>query len=228
MLMTGFALLAGALAAPAVAAPLEGRAALVERYAPAADISGAPLVGLVAGRSGAVLPQTVTARIPGAWAGETLCVRLVSSDGRYSAFRPFDVPADWQTELAQLAIPTQFESQLNQLQPEELGILVSLDDCSGGAAGERIVPATWSGDGLAPGAVLLVNSFRADEAYLFDAASGSDVSCAPLAVATRTAFDTACPLPEAWTGGSGVLELELNRVRRGSMMGSDYFAIDLR
>mgnify|MGYP001083966898 CR=1 FL=1 len=52
------------------------------------------------------------------------------------------------------------------------------------------MPATWSGEDMEPGAMLLVNSFRADETYLFDAATGVDVTCTPLAVPTRTGFDT--------------------------------------
>lgn len=217
--------LAGSLAGRAE--PLEIRGELRERYAPSADISGSPVLGLVALRAGEAAASRIVAQVPGSWAAQIVCARMVSSDGRYDASRPFGVPADWQGGIAELDIPTRYLAELDALDELELGVAVSMDDCSGQPDGLRIVPAVWGSTEMVPEIRLLINSFRADEAYLYIAARNADIACDPVATEARTAFDMVCPLPQDLLAEGGVLEVELNRVRRGAMMGSTYFTIEL-
>lgn len=202
--------------------------ALVERYAPAAEISGTPLVGLVA--AGQVDPalRRIMARIPADWVGETVCARMVSSDGRYEAEREYSVPAGWQSGLANLDFPTRYGEQLAEFGAQELGVLVTRGSCGNQADERQIVPAGWNLTNQSDSAALMVNSFRADETYLIVAALGLDISCQPVASSRRTAFDTICPLPASLLDASGLVSVELNRIRRGVMMPGDLFSIDLR
>lgn len=211
---------------PVWAEPLEIRGDLWERYAPSADISGSPVLGLVAIRAGEMAPSGIVAAIPASWEGQTVCARMVSSDGRYDAYRAFGVPAGWEGGVAELDIPTQHLTQLNALDEMELGVAVSMDDCAEQPETLRIVPAAWGSTGLGGELRLLINSFRADEAYLYFSSHNLDVDCAPVATEARTAFDMVCPIPSE-LAGAGTVEAELNRVRRGAVMGSVYFTVDL-
>ncbi|WIY52338.1 hypothetical protein O9Z70_12830 [Devosia sp. YIM 151766] len=228
MALVAVSLLGGANAAMAQGTALEERGELRERYAPSADISGSAVIGLVAARAGPAVPNAIIASIPAGWAGQDICARMVSSDGRYDATRPFFVPAAWPAGLARLDIPTRFEAQLNALEEVALGVAVSLGDCDQANEERQFVPAAWGSAALGETLLLLVNSFRADEAYLYFPESGADVDCAPAAIEARTAFDMVCPLPAELVAQGGAQAAELNRVRRGTMMGSDYFTIDLR
>jgi hypothetical protein len=201
---------------------------LFERYAPMADISGTPVMGLVAPAATASAEQSITARVPSSWAGQTICAQMVSSDGRYDAQRSFAVPADWESGPAKLPFPTRYEAELGGRAVTELGVVVSLGDCSSEPAVDEIVPAAWRSEGLGGSVLLLVNSFRADETYIIVGALGLDIGCVPLDSEQRTAFDTMCPLPATLLEEHDRLEVELNRIRRGTLMGADLFAIDLR
>lgn len=201
---------------------------LSERYAPTADISGTPVVGLVS--AGAAVPDrhAITARVPAAWAGKVICAKMVSSDGRYDAERSFRVPEAWRSGLATLDFPTRFGAELNALGQGELGVMVIAGSCTEPAAAMEVVPAAWSSAELAETGTLLVNSFRAEETYVLIGALGLDIACVPLASEKRTAFDTECALPAEIFRQGERIEVELNRIRRGALMGGEVFAIDLR
>jgi len=207
--------------------PLEVRGNLSERYAPSADISGSPVLGVLALRAGGGAGNSIVAQIPASWAGQVVCARMVSSDGRYDGNRPFGVPLDWRGGLAQLDIPTQFGPQLDALDEMELGVSVSMEDCAAAPGEQHMVPAAWGSTALGAEILVLVNSFRADEAYLYISSQGADIACEPARIEARTAFDMICPLPPKLVEAGGQLDVELNRIRRGTMMGSDYFTIDL-
>lgn len=200
---------------------------LVESYAPAAEVSGTPIVGLVS--AGTPSPSNViAARVPTPWAGTTLCARMVSSDGRYEAERSYSVPAGWQGGLATMDFPTRFGAEIAALAEAELGVRVTAGSCEGPEVEAVIIPAAWSSTGLGSGAVLLVNSFRADETYILAGQLGLDITCEPLSSERRTAFDVMCPLPASLFESGVRVELELNRIRRGSLMAGELFVIDAR
>lgn len=201
---------------------------LSERYAPTADISGTPVVGLVSSGGAAPSRHAITAHVPSAWAGTVICAKMVSSDGRYDAERSFRVPEEWRSGLATLDFPTRFGAEINALGKGELGVMVTAGSCMEPASPMEMVPAAWSSVDLAETGTLLVNSFRADETYLLIGALGLDIGCMPLQSEKRTAFDTQCELPaEVFMQGDRI-EVELNRIRRGALMGGEVFAIDLR
>lgn len=200
---------------------------LVESYAPAAEISGTPIVGLVsAGPAGQ--SNVITTRLPEQWAGTTLCARMVSSDGRYEAARPYGVPSGWQGGVATMDFPTRFGTEIAALTTLELGVSVTAGACDEPAGEAVMVPAAWSSVGLGSDAVLLVNSFRADEIYVLASEMGLDITCEPLSSEKRTAFDAMCPLPARLFESGERVRLELNRIRRGSLMAGELFIIDAR
>lgn len=200
---------------------------LVESYAPAAEISGTPIVGLVSAGP-ANNSNVIATRVPAPWAGTTLCARMVSSDGRYEATRSFSVPEGWQGGIATMDFPTRFGTEISALTEMELGVSVTAGSCDEPADEAVMVPAAWNSAGLGTGAVLLVNSFRADETYILVNALGLDITCEPLSSEKRTAFDAMCPLPASLFESGERVELELNRIRRGSLMAGELFVIDTR
>lgn len=217
--------LAGATIAVASSAiaqelPLSGSADFYERYEAAAQITGTPVVGLVALGAGAA-PAALQAAIPKDWQGE-VCARLVSSDGRYEARGQYTLPSDWSGGATTLSYPTGYDKQLAALAPQSMAVLVSLGACEGQITDVAI--AGWKSATEGSGALLMVNSFRADETYII-LPSGADIGCMPVETVQRTAFDVTCAIPaEALVAGEPV-EIELNRVRRGAIQPTEIIRI---
>ncbi len=210
---------------PAFAAPLElaPDGEFYENYGAATKISGAPIVGVMA--LGSPRPGVpLTATIPASWGGMAICARLVSSDGRYEARGQYRVPVGWGGGVAELDYPTDITNKIAQLTADEIAALISRGDCD-----HRTRPlalAEWKADpGVA--ATLLVNSFRSEETFLVFP-SGADVSCEPIASAQRTAFDMSCSIPDELAAGAASLEIEINRVRAGSIAPPTVVTVDLR
>lgn len=200
---------------------------LVESLAPAAEISGTPVIGIVSpGTRGQ--GNVIVARIPAAWAGAAVCARVVSSDGRYEALRSFSVRPDWPGGLATMDFPTRFGAELAEFADVELGIGVAAGRCDSPETTLTIVPAAWNSADLGSGGLLLVNSFRAEETYLLAGQLSLDITCQPLDSSKRTAFDSMCPLPQSLFESGLLVEVELNRIRRGSLMLGEVFVIDAR
>lgn len=215
----------GASSAQQASVPPAGE--LVESYAPVAEISGTPIVGLVSAGEPSQ-SNVIAARVPAPWAGANVCARMVSSDGRYEATRSFSVPADWQGGIAALDFPTRFGAEISALEDMELGVSVTEGGCDGPEGEAVMIPAAWSSKDLGTQAVLLVNSFRADETYILVSQLGLDITCEPLSSEKRTAFDAMCRLPESLVESGQRVQLELNRIRRGSLMAGELFVIDMR
>lgn len=227
--MVMLALLAGPVASQAqedVPAPVSD---LVERYAPAAQISGTPVMGLAL--AGALDPSAgqITAFVPAQWQEQVFCARVVSSDGRYLAQREYRAPAQWQSRLVSLEFPTRSSSQLPHIGGEDIGVTLWVGSCESAPAALHIAPAIWNkAEAIADGGELLINSFRSQETYLYVRERGEKIACSFLAHERRTAFDTSCKLPAALLAPGQTLEIELNRIRRGQIVPGEVFVIDLQ
>ncbi|MCB1389207.1 MAG: hypothetical protein KDK12_08750 [Rhodobacteraceae bacterium] len=159
-----------------------------EELREAALISGTQLVGLQrSGNAGGELSLQLAA--PADWAGERICLRLISSNGRYEARARYDVPADHAGGVLGLQFPTTHARFLAELSGDGLAVLATRNGCD--APDPEFAIAVWN-RGVGP-VRLLLNSFRADEVFvLID--GGGQASCAPLTIETRSAYDTGCDL----------------------------------
>ena len=203
---------------------------MVERYAPAAQISGTAIMGL--SLAGTLDPSRgqITAFVPAHWQDQIFCARVVSADGRYLAQREYRTPAQWQSRLVALEFPTRSSAQLSHLSSLDIGITLRTGGCETMPRALRVAPAIWNhAQAIGEGGELLVNSFRAQETYLVVKDDGTRrIDCAFLPHERRTAFDASCVLPPDLLAAGRTLEVELNRIRRGQILPSDTFTIDLQ
>lgn len=189
---------------------------LAETLIAKAEISRVLVTGFQA--IGAAPPErpALWASVPATWRGQSLCLRLLSADGTYSAQQTFAVPPDWGGGVSSLDFATAFADRLEALKADEMAVRISLGDCS---AGDTVYAlGSWNSDrrsGPADG-VLLLNSMRASEVYLIEKGSGRELSCTVKTAGASTSFDTLCPIPAPLLSGEGRLTFEVNSIRRGT------------
>ena len=146
-----------------------------ESYGEAANISaGAVIVGILAIGPEATKTPSLSAFVPSGW--DRLCVRLLSNDGRYVAHVEYRSDGDWQGEgAAPLGFATRYPEVLKAATAKRMAVLVLGGACD--AVDPPVAIGGWNIDPLAKPAeiVLLVNSFRADETYVFVPDTGAVV-----------------------------------------------------
>ncbi len=201
---------------------------LKEVYHEAAVISGGVIVGVMRSGPPSDVSPFLSAKLPTDWADVEICARVVSSDGRYQAERAYLVPSGWRDNVALMPYQTRFPEKLARYDSEHIAVAVSQGNC--GARPTRFVPASWNAEELSEdhGIVLLVNSIRASEVYLFAGRdlTASEVLCMPADKGSRAAFDYRCEIPVNDLSG-GVVEVELNRVRDRKLDPPLYFELVL-
>jgi hypothetical protein len=156
------------------------------------------------------------AAVPAAWQGSRVCLRLVSSNGRYTAQQAYRVADDWAGGVTRLRYETAYSADLQSEEFSSMAVRLTRGECGTVAAVYALTGWNTGYPAKIEKGVLLVNSFRASEVYLIDRATGKDIPCQPMGVDAQTSFDTKCPLPLEILTGAGRLELEINSVRRGT------------
>lgn len=200
---------ASGLAQDSLIAPGE----LVESYHEAARISGTIVAGVQSlGTDGPGPRASLSAYVPDDW--ETMCLRLVSRDGRYTGEQQFSVAPERDGGWERIAFNSSFEDELLDYADSEMAVLLGAGTCLAGDG--RFTLTGWDRAGTPGGAIaILVNSFRADEVYMINKNNQRDFDCARIEGASRTAFDAICTLPSAELETSGTISLEINRIRNG-------------
>ena len=156
-----------------------------------ANISGAVVAGLQ--RQGSIANSLeLGAYVPVDWAGSNTCIQIVSSDGRYEAYGPYVIPTDWPGGYTSLDFPTEYLSELSLLKKDELGALLSEGTCSD-RKNREISVAIWNATPTQK-YTLLVNSFRADQVFLYRAGQPTPILCERVDVASPISFDTKCEI----------------------------------
>ena len=180
-----------------------------EEVQPAARISGNLITGVQ--RQGPSAEEiTMAAIIPAAWAGETVCVRVVAVDGLYESVNEYLVADDWPGGQADFPYPTRYAEKLSWVAQNEIGIRLSRGVCDGPA--EEATLARWNRGEKAP-AAMLVNSFQADAVFAYVGDSTTPVRCEPITLDGRSAYDTRCPLDDV--KATGATEVQLLRIVKG-------------
>ncbi len=193
------ALLASALS-PARAADLLAAVdpGVVDEVLPAPRVTAeAVIVGLVLQKATAepgAAARSVLAAIPPAARAGGVCLRVVTSDGLYQGRVAYDPVGPGAEPVALLPYETSTAQVFAYAEPDVAALAFP---CAPGGALTRIGVATWAADDAAPlsgTAELLINSFRADQAFVA-LGDGPQFDCVKLTDGSRAAFDFRCAIP---------------------------------
>lgn len=185
-------------------------------------ISGSVVAGVLVRETGGA-GVSLRGYIPEDWKGQPVCAQVRSIDGLYEAIGQYTVPAGWTGGIAPLDFPTKNAALLESAAEDALAVRVTQGHC-GEAENARTSVALWNASGMSR-ADLLLNSFRADNVFVYVGARETPVRCLPIEHPGRTAFDSKCPLDLA--GLSGAVELEIYRIVEGKPAPPDTLTVQL-
>ena len=170
-------------------------------------ISGARLAGYAVPEAPGAARTAFRAWLPAGMGGSALCLRVVAADALYEARGVYEVPADQPAGAVLLDFDSRYGTDFWQSRAVELGadgvaVLLTEGACPGtegtDARPGRAVPvlATTEAttEATAPVPALLVNSFRAEQSFVFVDGLTDPTPCERIAAPVRTAFDTRCEL----------------------------------
>ena len=215
------------LATASIADPVELVAQVLnETLRPAAKISGTTVVGVTYLTQAQSPDFRLGATLPPSWAGQDICVRMISADGLYESQNTYRVAADWAGGSVALPYPTAHPAKLSALEDDELAVLTSPGGCDV-RKGAAFLPtalrqtANWRQDRVR----LFVNAFHADEVYLYvgDDPAAPPVDCEKSGATAKVAFDFICEI--ALTGQAPAVSVEINRVAGGQVAPPDLIVI---
>jgi hypothetical protein len=173
-----------------------------EELRPAALISGSLVAGFQ--RAGpAPTGLAISTLVPAHWAGERVCVRVWTANGRYEAQNEYMVPDISQADELAIQFPTAHEEFLLEQSAEEIAALTSLGGCD--VASDELAVTMWNNS---QGPVqLLLNSFRADLVFVYVGDQADPVQCRPVEADIRSAYDVICDLDLGQASGNTTLEV---------------------
>ena len=207
----------GLSAAPATAADRLELVSLDDEMLPEPRVTAeAVFVGLIWPRLQGAKPSTgsILAAIPPEMRINDVCVRVTTEDGRYTGdarYRNTGVATSAMTILPYVST----EDDLSAYADNTVAVIAF--QCSDNAQIAELAVTSWRNDtaeGLGNTANLLVNSFRADAAFLL-VDGAKEIECVAMAGGERAAFDFSCPLSIADIQGG--VRVSLFRVRGASL-----------
>ncbi|MEQ6248122.1 hypothetical protein ABMC89_04450 [Sulfitobacter sp. HNIBRBA3233] len=177
-----------------------------------AEISGVVVVGTQ--RHGSRQPEQnelqLSSNLPAGWAGGTICTRVRSGDGLYEASNEYDIPSDWAGGNAVLPFPSAYQDLLATLEPNDLAVSISNGECAS-SPGETAI-AIWNEATATTELSLLVNSFRADEVFVYLGDDPKAIRCEAMNDRAMSSFDSVCALP---LEQNGMVAVTLYRISNG-------------
>lgn len=200
------AISATAGAADEVTAKFQGKAFL-ETYREQAPVSGNVVAGLsLVGFGPGANP--ISLLVPDRLAGQSVCVQVVSRDGRYWSQNTFALPARLASSTVDLEYPSDYTDYLTSLSADQLAVRVARGECGKEQPRSPLIASAPTSSAAAAQKKLLVyvNAGRADT-YLVAGdgrTSPSRRRCRLIEQGRRTSFDTVCivelgvfqPLPD--------------------------------
>ena len=173
-----------------------------EDLRPDAHISGTMVVGLQRLGPAAGKP-VVRAHIPAAWRGHDVCLNVWSANGLYNAQGSYPVSENLTGAILPMEFPTKYNDFLAELDHDEMAALTGLGSCD--EEPTSFVITDWNGKSGEP--FLTLNSFRADDVFVYVGDDPEPVTCEPVAAEIRTAYDVKCPLDLRDKSGEVPLEI---------------------
>jgi len=165
---------------------------LQESYMDEAPVSGRVIAGVtLTGYTSAALLSLLP---PVSAAGSSVCVQVMTRDGRYWSKNTFQLPASTSAAPVALEYPTEHQDFLKQQQSGDLAVLGSVRGCDETDAGTVFLSSTGDTKGAEPVISLFINSARSDT-YLSvtnDANKRRPARCQAIEEGRRTGYDTIC------------------------------------
>ena len=109
-----------------------------------------------------------------------------------------------------LPFPSAYQDLLATLDPNDLAVSISNGECAS-SPGEKAV-AIWNEATATTELSLLVNSFRADEVFIYLGDDPKAIRCEPMNDRAMSAFDSVCALP---LKQNGMVAVTLYRISNG-------------
>ncbi|MDE9451676.1 hypothetical protein J3R80_14465 [Aliiroseovarius sp. Z3] len=137
--------------------------------------------------------ETILAALPPDARSADVCVRVTTEDGRYFGHARYSAEAGGASPMT-LMDYVPLRPELRDYQAAEIAVLAF--PCSADPALTDVAVASWRADDtddLGQTVTVLVNSFRADEAFLI-VNDAKQVTCVPTAGGERAAFDFSCDI----------------------------------
>lgn len=181
-----------------------------EFFREGADISGAVVLGVQSQAAPSRGPHLIS-HLPQAWSGETACINIVAADGRYEAYGNYLVPAVWKGGPAVLDFDTAYAELWRAIPHDGVGAMISRGACGQGGAEDLSV--VWWDTPQSKAVDIIINSFNADEVFIYVGESQTPIMCKRLALTSTIAYDRKCAIsPSDHTGPTKV---EIYRVNGG-------------
>ncbi|HKL25336.1 MAG TPA: hypothetical protein VJ910_03835 [Desulfuromonadales bacterium] len=164
-----------------------------ESFQDEAPVSGRVVAGVLL--TGSAADQALSLAPPRTAAGSSICIQVLSRDGRYWAENTFELPGTMGTGPVRLEYPSQHRSFLQQLGFGELAILGTAGECGASTGTNLYLAGTMPEPGKASASVF-VNSGRADTYIAIKNLPDSrrPTRCRTIEEGRRTGFDTICPI----------------------------------
>ncbi|MCK0140524.1 hypothetical protein [Aliiroseovarius sp. F47248L] len=137
--------------------------------------------------------ETILAALPPNARSTDVCVRVTTEDGRYFGNARYSAEAGGDSPMT-LMDYVPLRPELRDYEDAEIAVLAF--PCSADSALTNVAVASWRADDtddLGQTVTVLVNSFRADEAFLI-VNDANQVTCTPTAGGERAAFDFSCDI----------------------------------
>lgn len=190
-----------------------------EHFQDEAPVSGRVVAGALI--SGVSATNAMNLLPPVSAAGSSVCIQVMSRDGRYWSENTFELPERFDTGAVGLEYPSRHEDFLNGLDFGELAILGTAGECDTADRHILFLASARAAGGDAPGIDVLVNSGRADTYITVSNRPGErrPHRCRKIEQGRRTGFDTICHIDlQALAPVSERLEVRILRRRYERML----------
>ncbi|RRQ22350.1 hypothetical protein [Thiohalobacter thiocyanaticus] len=163
-----------------------------ELFQDEAPVSGRVVAGVLV--TGSTSVNALNLMPPPSYAGGSVCIQVMSRDGRYWSENTFTLPERIDATRVALEYPSRHEAFLHGLDFGELAILGTAGECGSGGVDTLLLSGVQPSEERAPSISIFINSGRADT-YI----SVSNVDehrrpsrCRKIEQGRRTGFDTVC------------------------------------
>lgn len=199
-----------------------------EKYHDQAPVSGRVIAGVTL--TGYASSALLSLMPPVSAAGSSICVQVMTRNGRYWSKNTFQLPGSIGTTAVTLEYPSEHQKFLIQQQPDDLAVLGTARECSDTDTGTVYLSSTGNEKDAEPVVSVFVNSGRSDT-YLSvknDANKRSPARCQMIQEGRRTGYDTICRIKLNELAASPEnLEIKIVRRRYERMLPATEFMLKL-
>jgi len=199
-----------------------------ERYLDEAPVSGRVIAGVTL--TGSASSGLLSVMPPRSAAGRSVCVQVMTRDGRYWSRNTFELPDPISRAPVALEYPSAHQAFLTQLKSGELAVLGSAGECDKSDTDTVFLTSAGDNAGAESAVSIFVNSGRSDT-YLSirnDAGKRRPTRCQTIQEGRRTGFDTVCRIKLDELAATPVsLDIRIIRRRYERMLPPTEFTLNL-